>query len=237
MKTLIIGEGEIGKSLFKILFEEYCCCSYDVKYNDLEYYKYIQTLPYTFEIMHICFPYSKTFINDVKEYQKTFNPKYTVIHSTVPVGTSRKLNAVHSPCIGIHPHLATSMKTFTKYLSGKYAGAVADYFRRAGMKVAITDKQETTELAKILCTTYYGMCIEYTKDVKRLCDKYNVPFEFWTIWTDNYNQGYQKLGYSEYTRPNLVPNMKKIGGHCVVNNTELLETTFTKFIKELNKEK
>lgn len=231
-KTLIIGGGEIGKSLYDVLSKEYDCEMYDIKqsintYKDLKKSKY--------KIMHISFPYSNDFIKNVKKYQVDFKPEYTIIHSTVPVGTSRKLGALHSPCTGIHPHLATSMKIFTKYISGKDASEVCDYFRRAGMKVAITDKQETTELTKILCTSFYGVCIEYTKDVKRMCDKYNVPFEFWSLWTNDYNTGYEKLGHKEYTRPNLVPNMKKVGGHCVLNNTELLQTTFTKFIKELNK--
>jgi hypothetical protein len=61
-----------------------------------------------------------------------------------------------------------------------------------------------------------------------------VPFEFWTLWTSDYNRGYNKLGNIEYVRPNLNPNMNKIGGHCVLNNTKLLETKFTKFLKEQN---
>jgi hypothetical protein len=163
-----------------------------------------------------------------------FTPKYTVIHSTVPVGTSRKCNAIHSPCLGVHPYLEKSFKTFTKYLAGENAGEVADYFRRADIKVYITDKPETTELMKMLCTTFYGVCIEYTKDVKRQCDKYGIPFEMWTLWNGNYNTGYKKLGQEQFIRPNLIPVMNKISGHCVMSNTELIETEFTNLLKKLN---
>ena len=103
------------------------------------------------------------------------------------------------------------------------------------MKVYITDKQETTELMKILSTTAHGLNIEYTKEVKRLCDENKTPFEMWTMWTDNYNNGYEALGHPEYKRPNLIPVMKKIGGHCVLPNLEFIKSKFTKFLKGLNK--
>lgn len=233
MRTLVIGGGEIGNSLFNVLSSEYECDIYDIKYNkndlcELEKNQY--------DIIHICFPYNENFIEQVIKYKELFKPKYVVVHSTVPVGTCSDLGAVHSPCLGIHPDLTVSMKTFTKFLGGKDAGAVADYFRRAGMTVYITDKSETTELSKIMCTTYYGMCIEFTKEMKRLCDRFGVPFEFWNLWINNYNQGYERLNHPEYVRPNLVPNMQKIAGHCVMPNTELLENKFTKFLKENNNE-
>jgi len=226
MKTLIVGSGEIGKSLASVLGE----------YYDLDIFDKDGSSGIDPEIMHICFPYSDKFVDAVKEYQKDYEPKFTVIHSTVPVGTSKKLGAIHSPCIGIHPDLGKSMLTFTKYLGGKDASEVADYFRRAGMKVYLTDKSETTELMKILSTSFYGLTIEWTKEVKRLCDENKVPFEFWTLWTDNYNAGYEKLGHPEFSRPNLSPIKKKIGGHCVLPNLEFIKSKFSEFIKKQNEE-
>jgi hypothetical protein len=220
MNSLIIGEGEIGKSLFNV-----------VGGHIAKGRPTMREVKYRYDIIHICFPYSKEFIKEVKRYQRLFKPRYTIIHSTVPVGTSRKCKAIHSPCLGIHPYLSESFKTFTKFLGGERAGEVADYFRRVGMKVYITDKSETTELMKILDTTHYGIEIEYVKDIKRQCDKHKVPFEMWSLWVDNYNQGYEKLGHSEYKKPNLIPNMQKIDGHCVMPNTELIDTKFTRLLK------
>ena len=224
MKTLIIGYGEIGKSLYSI-FSKY----YEVQVIDKKEKARIKP-----EIIHICFPYSKDFIKEVKKYQEELNPKFTVIHSTVPVGTSSKCGAIHSPVVGLHPHLEESIETFTKFLGGEKAGEVADYFRKAGIKVYITDKSETTELMKIMSTTYYATCVEYTKEVKRLCDKNKIPFEMWTLWTNNYNEGYDELGYPQYIRPNLIPNMKKIGGHCLIPNLDLIDSKFAEFIRSLN---
>ena len=225
MKTLIIGDGEIGNSLYNIFKPHYLT----KMMGKTEVLK-----DQDFEIMHIAFPYSDKFVDYVKDYQKRFKPKFTVIHSTVKIGTCRKLGAISSPVIGIHPNLTESMKTFTKFLGGEQASEVAQYFRRTGMKVYLTDKQETTELMKICSTSFYGLCIEWVKEVKRLCDKNDVPFEFWTLWTENYNKGYNQLGHPEFTRPNLVPIKTKVGGHCVLNNLQFLDSKFSKLIGDLN---
>jgi len=225
--TLIIGYGEIGKSLEKVLWDY--TPSIVGKEGIIK-----GTFQEQIDIMHICFSYSKEFEKEVIKYQDKYKPTYTVIHSTVAIGTSRKLNAIHSPVIGIHPHLEESLTTFVKYLSGEKASEVADYFRRVGMKVYLFDNQETTELLKICDTTHYGLEIEYYKEIKRLCKKYNVPFEAWTLWIRNYNLGYKLLGYPEYCKPELTPIMTEIKGHCVLPNCEFLDNDFTKLIKKLN---
>lgn len=226
---LIVGYGEIGQA---VLHYFHGCV------KDLEYSNWNGE---DIECMHICFPYSEDFIEQVKENILLFKPKYVVIHSTVPIGTCSQISpfVVHSPVSGIHPNLVESLRTFTKFLGcadENTLAEVADHFRRAGLTIYTFDKPETTELMKILCTTNYGLNIEFTKEVKRLCDKYNVPFEAFTLWNNNYNASYEKLGHPEYHRYNLVPLMKKIGAHCVLPNCELLDSAFTKLVKELNGE-
>jgi hypothetical protein len=224
--SVIIGFGEIGQSLHKIFND---CFAIDKETADFKLAK-----DESIYIMHICIPFTKDFLKIVKEYQERLKPDFTIIHSTCPVGTCRKLNAISSPCIGIHPHLEESLRTFTKYLGGENASAVADYFRRFGMKVYLFDNPETPELLKIMDTTHYGLEIEYFKEVKSQCEKYNVPFEAWSLWVDNYNSGYAKLGYPEYVKPNLVPIKTQIKGHCVLQNCELLDNDFTNLIKKRN---
>ena len=106
MRTLVIGAGEVGKSLAKVLKEFHETFVRDLK----------PVLVDNVKIMNICFPYSDKFEQAVKKYQAEYNPKLTIIHSTVPVGTSRRLNAVHSPIHGKHPSLARGIKTFIKYI-------------------------------------------------------------------------------------------------------------------------
>lgn len=219
MKSIIIGQGEIGKSLHKII-------GGDIRDLIVEPSSVKQ-----YDIIHICFPFSDNFIDIVEAYKRLYQSKYTVIHSTVPVGTSRKCHAIHSPCNGIHPHLEQSLRTFVKFLGGANQ-EVVDYFRRNGFTVYPFDKSETTELMKLMCTTFYGVCLEYARDVKEQCDKYGVPFEAWNLWTQAYNDGFRLLSQPQYFRPNLFPPQDKIGGHCVLPNAKLIDTKFTKFLNE-----
>ena len=223
MKTLILGAGEIGTSLETVLSKEY----------ETQILDKGQTLDFKPEIMHVAFPYSKEFIKQLSDYQLQYNPNFTVIHSTVPVGTSRKCHAIHSPVVGIHPDLSKSLTTFTKFIGGEKASEVANYFRRAGIKVHLEDKQEATELLKIQSTTFYAMMIEFCKDMKDQCDKNGVSYNSFLLWNQNYNEGYAKLGYPEYKKPLLQPIMKKQGGHCTLPNLKLIDTKFTKFLEEI----
>jgi 3-hydroxyisobutyrate dehydrogenase-like beta-hydroxyacid dehydrogenase len=233
--------GEIGRALAEVLSGEYEVWAKDAGpawglcgpggcYTTSTGYE----APGEVDVLHICFPYSETFIHDVCAYIEQLKPSYTVIHSTVPVGTSRKCGATHSPVIGRHPHLAESIRTMTKFIGGPQASGVADYFRRCGLNVYLTDKSEATELMKLLCTTWLGVLVEATKETKRLCAKYGIPFELWTIWTKEYNDGYTRLGMPYVQRPSLAPIMAKMGGHCVLPNADLLDSWMTRLVKGQN---
>ncbi len=224
MDTLIIGNGEIGKALFNILSKAYKSRIIDREPEDSP----------LVEIMHICFPYSDKFRSEVKRYQNIYNPKITVIHSTVPVGTSKSLKTCHSPVMGIHPYLEESLRTFVKFVGGRDADEVAGYFKQAGLKVQICRKSETTELAKLMDTLYYGVSIEFAKEAESLCIEYKVPFaEAYTLWNRAYNEGYEGLGRKEVIRPILQPIQRKIGGHCVIPNLDMIKSKFSLFIKKL----
>lgn len=214
MKTLIIGRGEVGRALGEIFGAHYYQSVIDKGESDQG----------VFEILHICFPYSTEFVAAVESYRRQYQPKWVVIHSTVPVGTSRALNAIHSPVRGIHPHLTQAIRTFQKFIGGPDASKVADYFRRAGLRVMLFDKQETTEAAKLFETESYRVNIEFMHRCKNYCHEHDLSFhEVYTLQSLTYNEGYLALGYPEYVRPILQPIAGKIGGHCVLQNKQLLE--------------
>ena len=68
-KHLVIGGGEVGTALSEILQ----CNIHDPVKNKRQIG--------IFDVIHIAFPYSKQFIKSVKQYQKEFRPKMTIIHS------------------------------------------------------------------------------------------------------------------------------------------------------------
>lgn len=218
----------MGRSLFNILKNNYQTLLRD-KNGDLMV---------RFDVVHISYPFSKQFIANTRGYIKKYRPKLIIIHSTVPVGTSRKISplVVHSPIRGIHPRLEFGIKTFVKYFGGARAKQAAKIFSSIGIKTQCFPKQETTELLKILDTTYYGWNIVFCKEAKRICDKLKLNFEeVYNLANQSYNDGYKKLGKSNVIRPVLKPMPGKIGGHCVVPNCDLLDDWLTKVIKERDK--
>ena len=226
MTSLIVGFGEIGKALHKVLKDYYYVGIHDLNIGF--------EVDFQCEIMHICFPYSEEFVSEVKRYQELYKPKYTIIHSTVPVGTSRQCGAVFHPVIGQHPNLEKSFFAFKQFFGGKDVHNVIDYFRRVGMNIHIEDNAEPLEIGKLGLTTQYSLNIEYIKDLKKQYDKIKAPFSVYNLMVQVYNGGYEKIGFPEYKLPILNPIQKKQGGHCTIPNCDLWDTPFTSLIKELN---
>jgi len=231
-ETLIIGNGEIGKALQEVLSKVYS----PVYIKDVEDF-----VTEGVAWLHICYPYSKDFVKNTQEYIKQYKPLFTIIHSTIPIGTIRKINPMldsiwHSPIRGIHPHIAQGITTFAKYLGGDFNKKVMEYFTETGIHMIYAGKPENTELGKILDTTYYGWNIIFCKEVAKICEKYETDFSMvYHSFNTTYNKGYAELGMPNVVRPILFADSGKIGGHCVINNCKLLKEKITKIILKLNK--
>ena len=226
-KHLVIGAGEVGLAIYNVLRPRYKAAIRD-----------IEDLDGKFDVLHVAIPPVKNFVGITKKYIKEYKPKLVIIHSTVSIGTTRKFGdlAVHSPIRGVHPNLEKGIKTFVKYFAGPKAKSAAKIFSDIGVKTVIFKKPETTELLKILDTTYYGWNIVFAKEVKRVCDRFDLSFdEVYTIPNTDYNEGYTKLGKKNVVRPVLKAMPGKVGGHCVIHNCDLLNDWITKTIKNRNK--
>lgn len=226
MQSLIVGNGEVGKSLYNVLGK-----THEVLIRDKENTK--ENVFWTdIDILHICFPYFKDFVNEVKCYQDVYQPKYTIIHSTVPIGTSIQCEAFHSPVRGMHPNMEKGLKTFVKYLAPR-SDFLKRYFNKAGIKIKFAKKQEDTEAGKIFDTTQYGSAIKIEKIIHKFCKDNNLDFD--TVYTDfnkTYNEGYSKLGLKNVIRPVLKHMEGKIGGHCIIQNCNLSKNLLTNFVKK-----
>ena len=233
-KTLVIGAGEIGTSLGNVLSE-----TYDVEWHDPQREK---NATGTYKAINITYPYSDKFIDITREYIARFRPELVIIHSTVAPGTTEKLGkgVVHSPVNGKHPNLATDIKTFTKFIGADnaYSGYKAClYLKKANIQTKLFSSSRATEVAKILCTTRYGMAILEMKETIKVCEEYKVPFhEVYSAWNQAYNAGCIELGRPQFVRPVLDPMPGSIGGHCVINNTKLLKSFCTDLVAKQNKE-
>lgn len=187
------------------------------------------------DILHICLPWSDNFVKIVKKEIKKIKPKLTIVHSTVAPGTTKKIinglprvcrGVVHSPVRGIHPYLYKGMKTFVKYIGAdnKKAGKLAKrHLKSLGIRTKVFMPSATTEIGKLLDTSYYGLCIAWHGEMKKICDKAGIDFEkAVTDFNKTYNEGYKKLGKKNVVRPVLYPPKEGFGGHCILENTILL---------------
>lgn len=244
MKIGILGYGEIGKAIHELYSEDssiarYCRhgVEYQVFVKDLDFDEGIRHCDY----LHVCIPYSDDFVDQVCECIEKENPKNVIIHSTVQVGTTRKIveqsdliNICHAPVRGVHPNLNKGLKTFLMYLGydGTRQGIALKSFiyevkcllASIQIRTKIVNKFETSELAKIASTSYYGMCIAFHAEINSLCDEMGLNFEeVMTEWNKGYNSGYKKLYMDHVVRPVLTPPDGAIGGHCVIPNAKLLK--------------
>jgi len=225
----ILGYGEIGKAVASF-FESAAArgVRWHVKIKDLTRDDGLAGV----EVLHVCIPWNDQFVETVKREIAQIQPRLTIIHSTVVPGTTKAIGGmtVHSPVRGIHPHLHEGMKMFVKYVGADAAAAgtaAKEQLESLGMKTKVVMPAATTELGKLLSTTYYGMCIAWHGEMKRFCDELGVDFDkAVTDFNETYNEGYTQLGKKNVVRPTLYPPEDGIRGHCILPNVHLLQEQF-----------
>jgi UDP-N-acetyl-D-mannosaminuronate dehydrogenase len=219
MVHLVIGFGEVGKSLFNILQgEKYWLTRHDGTWKDQP-----------FDVMHICIPYNENTKDDFKKYIQMGKDKSSliIVHSSTPVGTCDGLGVIHSPIHGVHPHLEEGIKTFPKTFGGLNKtdiGIAAMIFEQLGIKTRTYENARTTEALKLWSTTQYGRMIMLEKEIYEWCQENDVDFDaVYTQHNQDYNEAYLKLGRPDVVRPWLKHIPGPIGGHCVLPNAKLLK--------------
>jgi UDP-N-acetyl-D-mannosaminuronate dehydrogenase len=229
MNIVIAGYGEIGQAIHSLYESD----MFNIAPVEIDGLCQIRKA----DVLNICFPYSDTFVRDVTDYIARFNPRLTIIHSTVLPGTTDSIDAdniVYSPVIGVHPQLDMCLKTFKKFIGGKTSEAIVltqQHFALLGLESMVFASPKAVETAKTLCTLYYGMCISFHDEANDLCQREGLQYdEVMTAWNSEYNRGYTALGKSNVCRPVLFSPDGKIGGHCVVPNAKMIASYFKSVI-------
>jgi len=239
-KNVVAGLGEIGLPIFKVLSKKSVMVGYDINAKLMnttlfEKYKENQTL-----ILHICIPFTKKFIINVKKLTKQFDPEILVIHSTISPSTTSLLQSklpipvIYSPTRGIHKRMEYDLKRYNKFFSissnAPKKNLAIKEFKKAmkvnGIKTQQMSKPETLELAKIICdTSYLGWLINYAQLSNMIAKQYGVNFD--EMWTFS-DEIHKFLG----NRPKMFPGF--IGGHCVIPNLDLMHNQTLNLIDKLN---
>lgn len=240
MKIGILGLGEVGQAI-KEVYLNADTFDFDILINDIKQgindFIVPDDVADQMQFLHICIPFNEKFEEIVGSVIEKYKPVNVVIHSTVAVGTTKRLHdkfggVAHSPIRGVHPKLFEGVKTFIKYVgadSEDLGQAIKNHFvDDLKLPVVLFDNSKTSELGKLLSTTYYGLAISFHKYADDLCREAGVRFvDVMTDFNESYNLGYKQLGKHNVVRPVLyAPEDGKIGGHCVIPNAEILKEKF-----------
>lgn len=177
-----------------------------------------------YDFLHVTIPYHRHFKEAVWEAIETYQPRYTVIHSTVPVGTTRSFgrHTAHSPVRGQHDSLESGVAKFTKYVGAselKTREAVISHFVSSGIKAEGWRKPEDTELMKLMCLSRYLNDLSFYEEAFKICRRFDVTPLRLIQWTSTYNDGYID---TKWVRPELTFPRGIVGGHCVMPVSKML---------------
>lgn len=241
-KQVVAGLGEIGLPILKLLSKSMTAIGYDIdesRMNIKKFHKYENTAT-TF--LHICIPFTDRFFENAIDLYGKFKPDCVVIHSTISPGTTRaiqsklKIPVIYSATRGVHKRMLYDLKRYTKFFAiepdaprAKWAAKTyAAMLKKCKVKTKQMSNPITLELAKIVVdTSYYGWLITYAQLSNMIAIKHNVNYdEMWTFA----DEIHKFLG----NRPKMFPGF--IGGHCVVENLDLIKDDTLNLIKGINQD-
>ena len=191
-KVVVVGLGEVGRTLFDLLREsgKFDVYGFDIREEVMQ--KFGQTKPPSeVETMHICIPCVDTeeFAKATQNYAKQFCPKLIIINSTVIPGTTNEvfkrcgLPTAHSPTRGVHEspeHMLWEMKRWKKYVGGADAESgqkAKQHFEKSGLKTKVLKSCRETELAKLFETTYRAWMIACFQEMHRISRSVGADFD------------------------------------------------------------
>ena len=215
--SIIVGYGEIGKSLHQVIGP---ALVHDPEFSEVK--------TTGFDVMHICFPPSDSFVKDVKAYQKRFRPNLTIIYSTVPIGTTLEIGGmtVHSPVEGRHPELAEGIKA-VRWIGGDNFDAVdlaVDFWRPRANHIESFGNSKWTEFLKLRSTSKYAINIAWTEYEAKVAEELGLDYSFVQDFDSYYNEIYRDD--PRIQRYILSPPNGKIGGHCLIPNAKILNKQY-----------
>ena len=229
-KILVIGLGEIGRTLFEIFkksnnFDVYGLDINETRMNAIEQKQ--SMIPPKIDILHICIPFKnqEKFVKIVNLYTKQYQPDLLIINSTVLPGTTKKVHdgcnclVAHSPVRGVHEnlkHMIWELQRWSKYVGGVNlisTESACRHFKKAGLKVKQLNSSVESELAKLFETTYRAWMIACFQEMHRISRSFEADF-------DDVVDFLEDTHLIRLDRPIMFPGF--IGGHCLIPNTELL---------------
>jgi UDP-N-acetyl-D-mannosaminuronate dehydrogenase len=212
-KTVVVGLGEVGKPLFELISR----CHEVVGLDIWPPAKAVEGV----DVLHVCFPFQiDDFVGETARYIGLFEPRLTIVNSTVAVGTTRAIGertgtaVAYSPVRGKHTRMLEDLFRYTKFVGATdrlSSEQAAGHFESIGLKTKIVSSPEVAEVAKLSETTFFGLMIAWAQEVERYADRLGQDYGEIVSF-------YEEIGF--FPPVKYFPGI--IGGHCVMPNIELL---------------
>jgi len=233
MKVLIIGKGQVGTALASIISKHHDLTVYDVEAASKK-----DVGPY--DVLHVCYPWHDKFVDTTVYYIYKFQPKLTLIESTVKPETTNKIHDItqqpicHSPVRGCHTSLLWGLHTYTKFIGPctRKAGLLAErYYKSLRMKTYVATGSTETEVAKLANLSYYASQIAFFQELERKAKKHSLYYQDVTNFLESTTQDSK----GEVQRPILKGD--HIGGSCVMQGLQILfnPSSLWRWIEESNR--
>ena len=239
-KDIIVGLGEIGKPILKLLSKRNIVVGFDLNHDLMDQIKFEKYKNLKTSFLHVAIPGTDNLIDNVLKLDKKFQPECIVIHSTIRPGTTEKLQkkipipVIYSATRGVHKRMIYDLKRYTKFFvisanapRNKWASSrYVKLMKNSGIKTKKMSSPETLELAKIICdTSYLGWLINYAQLSNIIAIEYDVNYDEMWSFSDEIHKFLRN-------RPKMFPGF--IGGHCVIPNLNLIHNQTLDLIKKLN---
>ena len=239
-KDVVVGLGEIGKPILKLLSKKNIVVGFDLNRDLMDKIKFEKYKNLETSFLHIAIPVTDKLITNILKLYKKFLPECIIIHSTIKPGTTEKLQkkipipVIYSATRGVHNRMIYDLKRYTKFFvistnAPRSKWALSRYvkvMKDCGIKTKKMSNPETLELAKIICdTSYLGWLVNYAQLSNMIAIQYGINYD--EMWSFS-DEIHRNLG----NRPKMYPGY--IGGHCVIPNLELINNQTLDMIKKMN---
>jgi UDP-N-acetyl-D-mannosaminuronate dehydrogenase len=239
-KDVVVGLGEIGNPILKILSKKNIVVGFDLNRDLMDKIKFEKYKNLETSFLHIAIPVTDKLITNILKLYKKFLPECIIIHSTIKPGTTEKLQkkipipVIYSATRGVHNRMIYDLKRYTKFFvistnAPRSKWALSRYvkvMKDCGIKTKKMSNPETLELAKIICdTSYLGWLVNYAQLSNMIAIQYGIDYD--EMWSFS-DEIHRNLG----NRPKMYPGY--IGGHCVIPNLELINNQTLDMIKKMN---
>ena len=122
-KDVVVGLGEIGLPILKLLSKQNNVVGYDIDKKLMNNVKFTKFQDTQTSFLHIAIPVTQKFITNVIALFKKFSPECIVIHSTISPGTTEYLQKkmsipiIYSATRGVHKRMLRDLKRYTKFFA------------------------------------------------------------------------------------------------------------------------